>query len=147
MFRKFLPTIMPLALVISLPLATEALAKSSSQLLSKQSRYSQVTPDMSKEQIKALCAEILAHQNDSPVAMTDAASVYLHGMIMGVTCAKTDYYKAYQLDHDAKDAFAAKATLTFIVERANAGNAKAIRALEKLIKDYDLPLIKVDDPE
>jgi hypothetical protein len=117
-------------------LAAPALAQGA-QLLSKQSLYHRVTQSSSKEEIKAICAEIIARQNDSPVAMADAASLYKRGMIMGVSCAKVDYYKAFMLARDSGDAFVLKATLTFIRERVAAGVPRAVSAWEKIERELD----------
>ncbi|WP_421759746.1 hypothetical protein [Devosia sp.] len=115
---------------------TEASAKGGSKLLPKQSLYNNIDSNASRDEIKALCAEIVARENASPVGMTDASGLYMHGKILGVTCLKVDYYKALVLAHDSGDAFTLKASLTYIRSRASSGVDKAIRALEKYERAY-----------
>jgi len=116
---------------LAMPTAAHAEAK----IASGQSLYRQVQPGMSKAEIKAICAEILQRETTSKVAMLDAAQVYLHGKILGVSCAKADYYRAYALARDAEDDFIVRATLNFIRERANGGNKQALAALAKIEKE------------
>jgi hypothetical protein len=112
----------------------QASAKGGSQ--PRQSLYNTIAPSASKDEIKAVCAEIIARENASPVGMMDASSLYMHGKILGVTCLKVDYYKALVLAHESGDAFTLKAALTYIRSRASAGVDKAIRALEKYERAY-----------
>lgn len=138
MRRNALPAILLAALALA-PGAgiTEVAAKGGSQLLPKQSRYNKVSTTSSKAEIKAICAEIVERQDGSSIGRRDASSLYMHGMIMGVTCLKVDYYKALVLAHDLGDAFTLKAALTYVRGRATAGVGKAIRAIEKYEKAYD----------
>ena len=136
MFRKLLTIALPLALAIALPLAvTEADAGGGSKLLPKASRWSQIPENASKEEIKAICDAMIAHEDDSPLAMDDASMLYLHGKIHNVVCIKVDYYKALVLAKASGDAFTLKATLTYVHERTNAGVEKAIKALAKFERE------------
>jgi len=120
------------ALVAGMPVASQAAG--GSKLLPKSSLWSQVKFDATPAEIKAICAEIIKREQTSRIAMLDASQLYLHGMMMGVQCAKVDYFRAWQLAHQAKDAFTEKATITFMTGRAEGGNEKAARALEKIAK-------------
>ena len=126
-----------LVLATSAGIATEVAAKGGAQLLPKSSLYTKVGTASTKDEIKAICAEIVARQDASAVGQTDASHLYMHGMIMGVSCLKVDYFKALVLARESGDAFTLKAALTYIRDRAAGGNAKAIRALEKYEKAYD----------
>lgn len=101
MRRNALPAILLAALALA-PGAgiTEVAAKGGSQLLPKQSRDNKVSTTSSKAEIKAICAEIVERQDGSSIGRRDASSLDMHGMIMGVTCLKVDYYKALVLAHD-----------------------------------------------
>lgn len=135
MFRKFLPIILSLAFAIALPLATEASAKSSFQLLPKSSLWSQIPQEASKDEIQAICDEMIARQDASAIGRMDASSLYMHGKIHGIACVKVDYYKALVLAKASGDAFTLKASLAYIKGKADSGVEKAIRALEKFAKE------------
>jgi hypothetical protein len=126
-----------LVLAASAGIATEVAAKGGAQLLPKSSLYTQVSTASTKAEIKAICAEIVARQDASSIGRRDASSLFMHGMIMGVSCLKVDYFKALVLARESGDAFTLKAALTYIRGRAEGGNTKAIRALEKYEKAYD----------
>ena len=138
MRRNAVPPILLAALVIvaGAGMATAAAAKGGAQLLPKSSLYYKVTTASTKAEIKAICAEIVARQDASSIGRRDASSLYMHGMIMGVSCLKVDYFKALVLAHDSGDAFTLKAALTYIRDRAAGGNQKAINALAKYEKTY-----------
>ena len=125
-----------LVLATSAGIASDVAAKGSAQLLPKSSLYYKVTTASTKAEIKAICAEIVARQDASSIGRRDASSLYMHGMIMGVSCLKVDYFKALVLAHDSGDAFTLKAALTYIRDRAAGGNQKAINALAKYEKTY-----------
>lgn len=131
MFRALLSIALPLALAIVPLAATDAAAKSSFKLLPKTSLWAQIPENASKDEIKALCAEMIARQDASAQGMMDASSLYMHGMVMGVTCVKVDYYKALVLAKASGDAFTLKAALTYIDGKARNGVGKAQRAMEK----------------
>lgn len=124
-----------LLLTLCATLALSSTAQAEARLLSGQSLYRQAQPGMSKAEIKALCVEILARETSSKIAMLDAAQLYLHGKILGVSCAKVDYYRAYSLCRDAGADFETRAALNFIRERANGGNKQALAALAKIEKN------------
>ncbi len=137
MRHNIVSSILVLGLVIATGAGiTDAAAKGGSQLLPRQSLYNNIDPNASRDEIKALCAEIIARENASPVGMRDASSLYMHGKILGVSCLKVDYYKALVLARESGDAFTLKASLTYIRSRASAGVDKAIRALEKYERAY-----------
>ena len=130
---KFIALVAIIAL--TLPLASETSAKSSFQLLPKASLWSQIPQDASKDEIQAICDEMIARQDASAIGRMDASSLYTHGKIHGVACVKVDYYKALVLAKASGDAFTLKATLTYIKGKADSGVEKAIRALEKFAKE------------
>lgn len=138
MRRNALPSILLTALALATGAGiSEVSAKGGAQLLPKSSLYYKVSTTSTKDEIKAVCAEIIERQEASAIGRRDASQLYMHGMIMGVTCLKVDYYKALVLAHDSGDAFTLKSALTYVRGRAAGGITKAIRALEKYEKAYD----------
>ena len=138
MRRNALPSILLAALALATGAGiSEVSAKGGAQLLPKSSLYYKVSTTSTKDEIKAICAEIIERQEASAIGRRDASQLYMHGMIMGVSCLKVDYFKALVLARESGDAFTLKAALTYIRDRAAGGNAKAIRALEKYEKAYD----------
>jgi len=125
-------TLLAVAVLATLPLA-EAAAES--RILPKTSLMYQVSATSTPAEIKAICAEIIKRQDQSPVAMIDASQLYLHGQLMGNKCGKVDYYKAFTYARASGDAFHLKATLTFIRGRAAGGNPRAVSALAKIEKE------------
>lgn len=123
-------------LLASGAVTTEVTAKGF-QLLPKTSLYYNVGEASTEAEIRAICSEIVARQETSPIGRRDASALYMHGKIKGISCVKVDYFKALVLAHDSGDAFTLKAALTYIRDRAAGGNAKAISALEKFEKAYD----------
>jgi len=135
MFRALLTIALPLALALSPLAATDAAAKSSFKMLPKSSLWSQIPMDGTKDDYKAICDEMVKRQDSSPIGMMDASSLYMHGMIMGVTCVKVDYYKALTLAKKSGDAFTLKAAVTYIGGKARDGVARAEKALEKFDRE------------
>lgn len=115
------------AIAILLAAATPSLAGT---LLPASSRYA-LAATLPADQIPALCDEIIAHQNDNPVAMGDAARLLFHGMLMGDKCVKSDKAKALDLLRKAGDRTTFNTFLRILQEKAAAGNAAAISALAK----------------
>lgn len=116
-----------LALFVAIP----ALAKSHGQIVSGGSLSAQAatTPP---EHMQALCDEIIASQNKSKVAMSDAGHLYFHGQLMGKKCVEVDYVKALTLTQQAGDMSEYNAFLKTIRERAASGNPLAVKALKTL---------------
>lgn len=136
MRRNPITSILFATLVLAVGATTEVAAKGGAQLLPKSSLYYKVTTTSTKAEIKAICDEMVARQDASSIGRQDASSLYMHGMIMGVSCVKVDYFKALVLARNSGDAFTLKATLTYIRDRAAGGNQKAINALAKYEKTY-----------
>lgn len=142
MFRKLLTIALPLAMALAPLGASDAVAKSSFKLLPKTSLWAQIPQNAGKDEIKALCDEIVSRQDSSAIGRSDASMLYMHGMIMGVRCLKVDYYKALVYARDSGDAFTFKSAVTYIDGKSRGGTGSAQRALEKFDRENPGLLVK-----
>lgn len=78
------------------------------------------------------CEQILADANKSRAHKISAALLYYHGKQMGKRCVTVDYVKAITMLNEAGDTSDAASLVKDLSSKANAGNPKAINALEKL---------------
>ena len=118
------------ALLVPL-LAAPALAKSHTVILPANTAYAKAASTPA-DKIPALCDRIIADQNKSKVAMSDAAQLYYSGMLMGQHCVKVDYVKAVTLMQKSGNTALYNNLIHAIRERAASGNALAVAALAKL---------------
>lgn len=82
--------------------------------------------------IQGECDVILSNANTSKAAMSDAGSLYYHGMRYGKKCVKVDYVRAFDLLRKSGDSMTFNGLLKDLKVRAAAGNPTAINALAKI---------------